>query len=49
MSKLDDIKVVLIRESYASGGITMAELASCFQVTKTTISFVIKRKIWVHL
>lgn len=48
-AKLTAANVIEIRERYASGGIYQAQLAREFEVDKTLISLVIKRKTWAHI
>ena len=49
MSKLTSEKVLEIRDKYAKGGITQKELASEYGVDHTTISLIVRRKIWSHI
>ena len=46
--KLDPEDVVLIRELHKEG-LTLHEIAEKFEVTKTNVSKIVNRKIWIHL
>ena len=46
--KLDPEDVVLIRE-LRKEGLTLQAIAEKFEVTKTNVSKIVNRKIWIHL
>lgn len=48
-AKLTEAKVREIRARYASGGTTHLGLATEYGVTKTTIGYLIRRRIWQHV
>lgn len=48
-SKLSDEKVREIREKYAAGGLTQAELAVQYGVHRTAISKIVTRNDWKHV
>ena len=48
-TKLNEEKVLKIRELYEQGNITQLELSNMYGVTKTAIHFIIKRKNWKHI
>jgi hypothetical protein len=48
-SKLTDPDVINIRELFQAGGVTQTQLSLQFGVSKTTISDVIRRKVWKHI
>lgn len=48
-SKLDDDKVREIRRLFAVGGFTHTGLAITYQVSRTLIGQIIRRKIWKHV
>lgn len=41
--------VLTIRASYIPGTISMADLASCYHVSRQTISVILQGKTWGHL
>lgn len=45
-SKLNKSKVIEIREKFSKGGKTMKELAILFNVTVTSICYIVNRKTW---
>lgn len=48
-AKLTAAAVRFIRKRYAQGGVTFKQLARAFAVSDTTISSIVKRKIWRNL
>lgn len=48
-AKLDDDKVREIRRLFATGGVTHVSLAVTYQVSRTLIGQIIRRKIWKHI
>lgn len=48
-SKLTDDQVILIRNQYSLGNVSLADLAAEFGVTFQTISRIVNRRIWKHL
>lgn len=48
-AKLNNRKVVEIREKYASGEFTQQELADEYGVTRTAVRHVIEKKSWSHI
>jgi ribosome-binding protein aMBF1 (putative translation factor) len=49
LAKLTESDVRLIREAYASGGISQRALASKFEVAPRAIAQVIHRESWSHV
>lgn len=47
--KLTDADVKMIRQKYATGGITQQELGNEFGVSNTTISQIVRRQTWKHV
>jgi len=48
-SKLDKDKVIEIRESYSKGERSYGELAKLYDVSKSLIADVVKRRCWKHI
>lgn len=48
-AKLTDNKVDAIRKMYAAGNITMKILARLFDVSQTTVNYIINKKLWKHI
>lgn len=48
-SKLDVHTVTAIRNWYALGGATQAELATTFDVSRSAVSRIVNRRIWKHI
>jgi hypothetical protein len=48
-SKLTEVLVRAIRKAYAAGGVTQAQLAVQYGVSKALISFVVTRRSWRHV
>lgn len=48
-AKLTEAQVVIIRQEYATGGITQAELARKHGVIQITISRILRRETWTHI
>ncbi len=49
MAKLTEAQVISIRQMYASGGMTQAQLGSKMGVTSTTIWQIVHRRHWAHI
>lgn len=49
LAALDDEKVREIRRRYAAGGVTQQQLADEYEVDRTNISSIIRRKTWTHI
>lgn len=49
MAKLTPGEIVEIRECYALGNITLAQLASRFNVNRSTIGRIVNRRLWQHI
>lgn len=47
--KLTDEQVREIRARYAAGGVTQKQLGREFGVGQTTISAILRRRLWAHL
>lgn len=48
-SKLDENEVLQIRSIYEQGWANFTELGKCYNVCRTTVSDIIKRKTWNHI
>lgn len=48
-AKLTEGQVLDMRERYAAGGVTHADLAQAYGVSRALVSVIITRKIWSHL
>ena len=48
-AKLRNEQVLMIRQSYATGGITYRGLATQYGVTSTLIGLIVRHKIWRHI
>lgn len=48
-AKLNNEKVLLIRQQFASGSVTQQELAILHQVSQTTIYKIVTRNSWTHI
>lgn len=46
MAKLNEAKVLAIRELYATGGLRQADIAKRFSITQALVSCIVLRKIW---
>lgn len=49
MAKLGEAQVLLIRQEYGAGGVTLEALAQRFAVGETTIGQIVRRQTWRHL
>lgn len=48
-AKLNEVQVLEIRKIYQSGKLSSSELARSYNVTKSTICCIIRRKTWNHI
>lgn len=48
-AKLTRDEVVEIRKRYKEGGVSFVRLAEDYDVTPTTIRYIVTRRIWRHL
>ena len=46
---LTDKRVIEIRRLHAKGNYTYMKLAEMFKVSATTVSYIVRRKIWTHI
>lgn len=49
LAKLTEIKVLQIREQYASGLFSQEQLAEHFEISQQTVSDITRKKLWRHI
>jgi len=48
-SKLTETQVIAIRQEYARGGVTQVELGIKYEMDRSNIGYIVRRKTWQHI